>query len=293
MDGQRFVLASGFEKDSLGLEVQLNMMTPLLDRHSPIAYSIANYVHHELGKHAGYETCFRISLGYCHVIQGASLFREIGGECTKCNMIRRKYIEVIMGPVLDHQLTISSPFYAAFCDLDGPYNIFVPGHERETRSKKVLSAKAYIMSFACPVTKLLNLQVIETKSADGVLEGLTRLGCKHGFPKYLLLDQESSFMKAVKEAEINLKDLKLRSYREQGVLCEVAPVSGHNFTGLIERKIRTVQEAFDKIGLKKMRLHATGLQMVAKLTENNLNNLPIGFSYGRDSDNTPLLKLQI
>ena len=32
------------------------------------------------------------------------------------------------------------------------------------------------MSFACPVTKLLNLQVIETKSADGVLEGLTRLG---------------------------------------------------------------------------------------------------------------------
>ena len=291
MDGQRFVSAGGFERNSLGLEVQLNMMTPLLDRYSPIAYSVANYVHHELGKHAGYETCFRISLGYCHVIQGASLFREISDECAKCSMIRRKYIEVIMGPVSDHQLTISPPFYAAFCDLDGPYDIFVPGHERETRGKKVLSAKAYIMSFACPVTKLLNLQVIETKSADGVLEGLTRLGCEQGFPKYLLLDQESSFMKAVSQAEINLKDLKLRSYREQGVLCEVAPVSGHNFTGLIERKIRTVQEAFDKIGLKKMRLHATGLQTVAKLTENSLNNLPIGFSYGRDSDNTPLLKL--
>ena len=40
-----------------------------------------------------------------------------------------------------------------------------------------------------------------------------------------------------------------------------------------------------------MRLQATGLQTVAKLIENNLNNLPIGFSYGRDSDNTPLLKL--
>ena len=291
MDGQRFVSAGGFEKDSLGLEVQLNMMTPLLDRYSPIAYSIANFVHHELGKHAGYETCFRISLGYCHVIQGASLFREIGDECSKCKMIRRKYIEVIMGPVSDHQLTISPPFYAAFCDLDGPYDIFVPGHERETRNKKVLSAKAYIMSFACPVTKLINLQVIETKSADGVLEGLTRLGCEHGFPKFLLLDQESSFMKAVREAEVNLKDLKLRSYKEQGVLCEVAPVSGHNFTGLIERKIRTVQEAFDRIGLKKMRLHATGLQTMAKLVENNLNNLPIGFSYGRDANNTPLLKL--
>ena len=145
--------------------------------------------------------------------------------------------------------------------------MFVPGHERVTRNSKVLSALGYIMTFACPVSKLVNLQVIESKSADGVLEGLTRLGCEHGFPKYLLLDQESSFMKAVKEAEVNLKDMKLRSYKEYGVMCEVAPVSGHNFTGLVERKIRTVQEAFQAVDLHSKRLHATGLQTLAKLIE--------------------------
>ena len=91
----------------------------------------------------------------------------------------------------DHQLTISPPFYTAFCDLDGPYKVFAPGFERETRNTKVKNAMVYIMSFACPVSKLINLQVIESKSADGVLEGLTRLGCEHGFPKYLLLDQDS------------------------------------------------------------------------------------------------------
>ena len=74
-------------------------------------------------------------------------------------------------------------------------------------------------------------------------------------------------------------------------MCETAPVSGHNYTGLIERKIRTVQDMFERIGLKNKKLHATGLQTVAKLVENNLNNLPIGFSYGRDADNTPLLKI--
>ena len=206
-------------------------------------------------------------------------------------MNRKKYIEAVMGPVSDHQLTISPPFYAAFCDLDGPYKIFVPGHERETRNTKVLNAKVYIMNFACPVSKLINLQVIESKSADGVLEGLTRLGCEHGFPKYLLLDQESSFMRVVKEAEVNMKDLRLRCYKEHGIRCEVAPVSGHNFTGLVERKIRTVQEAFQRIDLGNMRLHATGLQTLAKLIENDINNVPLGFSYGRDADNTPLLKL--
>ena len=291
MDGQRFVMTGGFDKDSLGLEVSLNLMTPVLDRFSPISYSVASFVHQEIGQHAGYETCFRLSLGYCHIIQAASLFREIGDECAKCSKIRKKYIDVVMGPISDHQLTICPPFHAAYVDLDGPYRVYVPGHERETRSRKVIAAKTWILSFACPVSKLINLQVIESKSSEGVLDGLTRMGCEHGFPRFLLLDQEKSFMKAVRDAEIDLKDLSLRSYKEKGVRCEVSPVSGHNYTGLIERKIRTVQECFEKIGLESMRLHATGLQTVAKLVENNLNNLPMGFSYGRTVDNTPLLKM--
>ena len=109
--------------------------------------------------------------------------------------------------------------------------------------EKVLSAKVYIMTFACPVSKLINLQVIESKSAVGVLEGLTRLGCEQGFPKYLLLDQDSSFMKAGNEAEVKMKNLVLRTYKEHGIIFKFAPVSGRNLTGLLERKIRTVQEA--------------------------------------------------
>ena len=72
---------------------------------------------------------------------------------------------------------------------------------------------------------------------------------------------------------------------------EVIDKGGHNYTGLVERKIKTVQDAFKKVDLKNMRLHATGLQTLAKLIENDINNVPIGFSYGRDADNTPLLNL--
>ena len=51
-------------------------------------------------------------------------------------MRKKKHIEAVMGPVSEHQLTISPPFFAAFCDLDGPYKVYVPGHERETRNSK-------------------------------------------------------------------------------------------------------------------------------------------------------------
>ena len=76
LDGQRFVLTGGFKEDSLGMEVQLNLMSPILDRHSPIALSIALYIHEKLAMHAGYETCYRMSLGFCHIIQGLSLFEQ-------------------------------------------------------------------------------------------------------------------------------------------------------------------------------------------------------------------------
>ena len=47
----------------------------------------------------------------------------------------------------------------------------------------------------------------------------------------------------------------------------------------------------EKSEIDKQRVHATGLQTIAKLIENDLNNLPLGYSYSRDSDNSPLLKL--
>ena len=267
------------------------MNTPLIDRYSPIAYSIASFIHQHVAKHAGIETCIRLSLSFCHIIQAASLFREIAEECVKCKMIRKKYLQAFMGPVSEHQLRICPPFYAAYMDIDGPYTTYVPGYEKATRNRPAQSSKNWILSFACPVSKLINLQVIESKSAEGVCDGLTRFGCEHGFCKFLLLDQESSFMKVVRDAEIDLMDLSCRVYKEHGVKCELSPVAGHNFTGLIEAKIFRVQQSFEKIGLKSKRIHSTGLQTFAKLVESHLNSLPMGFSYGKTSDNTPILKI--
>jgi len=123
------------------------------------------------------------------------------------------------------------------------------------------------------------------------VEGVTRLGCEIGMPKLVLTDQDSGIVKMLKEAEVNMKDINLILFKEKGINFKVCPVSGHNYHGLVERKIRTVQECLDKVDIASMRLHATGLQTLVKLIENDMNNLPIGFSYGRDSENSPLLKL--
>ena len=59
----------------------LRTSLPVLDRYSPLSYAIAQYVHWKLAPHRGAETCNRVSLENVHIMQGASLYRELGEQC--------------------------------------------------------------------------------------------------------------------------------------------------------------------------------------------------------------------
>ena len=219
LDGQRFQMAGGLEDENiLSLkEFGLNMVVPVLDRFSPLSYSIADYIHRVVSRHGGYETCLRSSLDCCFIIQGMSLFREVGEDCVKCVKLRKKYLEVSMGPIADEQMVIAPPFWVTMADIYGPCHVYVPGHSMATRHKKAIDVKVYVLVFICPTTKMTNMQVIESKSSDGIVEGINRLGCENGFPSFVLVDQESSILKVLKEAEIRLKDLQLILFKEKGI----------------------------------------------------------------------------
>ena len=296
MDGQRLQVAAGLEgmeflSSFKPFQLGLNLVCPVLDRFSPLSIAIANYVHSKISGHRGFESSYRASLDFVFIIMGLSLFREIGEKCVKCRKLRTKYMEVSMGPLPDEAFVISPPFYICQVDIMGPLHVYVPGHSMALRNKKILEGKCYALVSVCMVTKCVNIQVIESKSADGVIDGITRLSCEVGVPKFIIVDKDTGIMKALTDCEVNMKDLQLYFFKEKGIQFRTVPVSGHNMTGMVERKIKSVQECFEKMEVEKLRLHATGYQTLFKLVENDLNNLPFGFCYGRKSDNSPLMKL--
>ncbi len=59
----------------------------------------------------------------------------------------------------------------------------------------------------------------------------------------------------------------------------------------MEVKVGTIGEMSDKTYLSKKRLHTTSLQTFCKLVENQINNTLICYSYGRDVNNNPILKM--
>ena len=106
LDSHRFQMAGGMEEHENLFQFGLKSKTPVLDRYSPLSYSIGDYIHRVRASHKGYETCYRESLCHVFIIQGTSLFREIGEDCVKCTKLRGQFIRAEMGPLTDHQLTL-------------------------------------------------------------------------------------------------------------------------------------------------------------------------------------------
>ena len=290
LDGMNFVETGELGHFNLGsLGVRVNI--PILDRHSPLSYSIAQYIHYDIGKHRGIETSNRLSLEHVSIIQGMTLYREIADNCWKCKMKRKRFLDVNMGPIAQEQLIVAPPFYVTMLDLFGPIESYVPGFERNTRNRKVLESKMYIMVAVCVTTKIVNLQVLEGKKAHNIMDGFTRLSAEVGVPTIVHVDQDSGAMSGFRDAELDYVDLKQQLHRQYGIEFVTCPVSGHHQHGLVERTIRSIQETFNDYDLKKKRLHTIGWQTFCKLAENAYNNIPFGYSYGREQDNTELLRI--
>ena len=56
LEGQRFGQAGGLEGADILQSYGINVLTPVIDRYSPLAYSIGDHIHTDVAKHAGYES---------------------------------------------------------------------------------------------------------------------------------------------------------------------------------------------------------------------------------------------
>ena len=86
---------------------------------------------------------------------------------------------------------------------------------------------------------------------SGILDGITRLAADVGFPKYLMIDQDSAVLKGLRDAQIILRNLQHQIYTENGIIFITCPVGGHNVLGHVESVIKTEQELLEDGGLKQ------------------------------------------
>ena len=290
-EGQELRVVGGLD-DILDLQsfTGVNFKVPVIDRYSPLAVSLASHLHYKVIKHQGAETVHRMSLQYVKIIGGRDLFKLIRKECIYCQKLLQRYVKQIMGPLADQQLSVSPIFYYTFADIWGPLRAYVPGYQRNTRAGSK-SYDVYMLVFGCASTGMVNCQVMEGgKSTACVIDAMNRFFSETCVPKIFHIDKDGALMKAVLEGEINILSNSGIIAQERGMVFQTCPPQGHSAHGRIERRIKMLQEAFERSDLKMFRLHGLGWQTLAKRIEHDVNSIPLGFLTHRE-DFAPMLRI--
>jgi len=93
LDGQEV-----YDPESTMLDLDpLTFVRPILDRYSPVAYSIMIHCHQSVAHHMNSIATLRESRSIAFILQGRDLANEIRDSCVHCRRYKAKFIEARMG----------------------------------------------------------------------------------------------------------------------------------------------------------------------------------------------------
>ena len=262
----------------------LSFCQPIVDRFSPIAYSIMIQVHWSVVNHLNATCTFRESLSQAYIIGGRELAQEVRKSCVFCRRFKAKLLDAEMGKIHDTRLSIAPPFTVCQVDLLGPYSAQCEHNHRAT-------VKVWGVIFKDPASGAVFVHAMSRCDTSAFVQAYTRFAARFCHPQKLYPDEGSQLIHACKEMELSWIDVAHTLNAEHGVGVEFhpCPVGGHNVHGVVERSVQEVKKLFNTV-YRGVKLDLLGFETAFGWISNELNNLPIciGSRY-RDLDHLDLL----
>ena len=262
----------------------LNFVRPVVDVHSPVAYSILKFSHIQLAKHRNATASLNESRKEAFILNGLSLSKKIYDDCPCCKKFNAKVLDVEMGKVHESRFVVAPPFFTAQCDIMGPFDAHCEHNHRSV-------VKCYGLVFKCPATHAISVHVMQTYSTESFLCAFTRFSTRFGYPKKLHVDAGSQLVKGCKEMKIEFQDLESAIYQKSqtGIDHEIGPVGGHNYQGDVERSIKEVKKLFKKT-FQGQKLDLLNYETAFQSISSDLNSMPISWgTNSRGYDNLDLI----
>ena len=257
---------SAFQIDSLGV----NKNPFLIETFSPIAWSIALYVHYRVSAtnqgdnstnyhHRGWVTCSRASIEFGIIIRPRYVFSRIERTCIICTKRKGKTAKQPYGPLHHAQVGARTPFSVAQIDLLGSYKL---GPDKVPH---------YAFIAVCPISKITFAQIMEGKKVKDILQAINILFTRWGRVRNLLVDTEGGLLKLARKAMTKVSGELLR---HQGTPIEVVSAHGHWPRGLVEARAKVIGTALGRLDKSKETISATELQYQLELVVSHLNDTP-------------------
>ena len=257
---------------------------PMVDRQSPVAYSIMLETHWSAVSHLNATTTYRESLCKVFTLRGRELAQEIREKCNFCRRFKARLLEVEMGKVHETRLAIAPPFTYCQVDLMGPFEARCEHNHRAT-------VKVWGAVFKDPASGAVFVHAMSKCDTSAFIQAYTRFAARFCHPMKLYPDEGSQLLKACADMQVSWVDVSqtLNAKHRVGVEFSPCPVGGHNYHGQVERSIREVKKLFQTV-YRNIKLDVLGFETAFSWVSNELNNLPIclGSKY-KNLDNLDLI----
>ena len=172
----------------------------------------------------------------------------------------------------------SSPFQVVGVDFAGPIAYKI--------SKKK-EGKAYILLFACSLTRAVHLELLTDQTTEGFIRCLKRFIARRGRPNKIYSDNGRSFVSAAKWLKSIMKNEKTQDYlAHHNILWQFNLSRAPWWGGQFERLVGVVKQAFYK-AIGRASLSFDELEEVILDVEVAVNNRPL--SYVEDDVERPVL----
>ena len=247
----------------------LSFVKPIIDRYSPVGYSIMIYCHENIVNHRNATTTLRESRSLGYILSGRELANQVHEACVPCRRYKKRLLTAELGKLHETRLTIAPAFYNSQVDLMGPFSATC---EHNHRSK----VSVWGVVFKDPASGAVTIHVMAKYDTGSFILAYTRFATNHGHPAKLFIDEGGQLVKACKEMEFSVTDIidTLDTKYKVGVDFATCPVGGHNVHGIVERSIKELKKIYKSVfgGLK---LSITGYETAFSWIANELNCLPI------------------
>ena len=247
----------------------LKFVNPIVDRYSPVAYSIMIYCHRNVSRHRNSAATLRDSLDIAYILGGRDLSNEVRESCPHCRIFKKKLLEVEMGSLHPNRLMVAYPFWFTELDLMGP---FIARCEHSCRSDK----KVWGLVLKCPTTGAIDVRAMQSQSADAFMNAFSRFAHRFGFPTKIYCDKGSQLIAGCEGMNYTLMDLEkdLALQFNTGIEYNTVAVGMHNANGVVERSIKEVKKLFKAV-YRGLELDILNYETAFSFCANELNNIPV------------------
>ena len=249
---------------------KLAFAKPVLDRYSPVAYSIMKYCHETVTHHGGSISTLRRSREHAFILEGNSLAIEIKNNCFFCRRYKAKEIEREFGAVDPCRLKVAPAFTTCMIDLFGPVDAKCGFGVHRSQ------LKMWAAVYKCPATLAVAAYCMQGYDTESFLSTLTRHVNRYGVPCLVKIDNGTQLMKAFQTADLCVADVKNLLNQEKGSKLEVslAPVKGSNYQGVVERSIRSIKEILN-VAFRGRKFSPLEFETALSYCCNDLNSMPL------------------